>query len=768
MRNPIMSSKLWYNKPASEWLEGLPIGTGRLAAMVMGTHKRERVALNHEWLWRGINRFRDNEKRAHLLKNVRSLLLAGNYEEGTKAANDAFAGDGGVSGKPNRIDSYQPAGDLYFEIDHPFVFDYKRQLDLDTASISVSYKSLKAASFSREYIAHLKEDLILTRIYADGRPFNCSIWLDRVTDPDCSLKFDLSESALIMDGAFSDGISFRINAEIIAKGGSTKILDRKLIIYGTEELIIAVNIGTSANGKPPEEECRKKLSCHDWEILKKKHIQEHSENYAAMNLFLPFEKEQENLPTDERMRLLKEGQPDPALVLLYFNYGRYLLCASSANGELPANLQGKWNEDINPPWECDYHFDINLQMNYWIAEPAGMHKYADALLKYIERFIPHGKKAASDIYGCDGIWLPLQADAWGCSTPEAYGWAVWIGAAAWAAQHMWWHYEYGQDKKFLKERCYPFLKEVATFYESYLEEDNEGFLQIVPSQSPENRFMESGGKFPVSLCVSSAMDIELAIDILSHSVKASEILGIDEEKRQCWKTILAKLPPLKIGSKGQLLEWNQEFEECEPGHRHLSHLFGLYPGEEIIPEDSPALFTAALKSLQLRLDNFGGHTGWSRAWTACLLARAGNGDVALEHIEHLISDFASGTLLDLHPPRIFQIDGNLGGAAAILEMLLQSYNEILHFLPALPAKWPEGKVSGLRARGGFTVDMKWKSGRITEIGIISLTDRDCSIKKLPPSFIVKDKFGTIIAENTNSSGIFTFHVKKEELYTIRG
>ena len=757
-------SKLWYNRPASAWLEGLPIGTGRLAAMVLGTHKRERVALNHEWLWPGVNRFRDTEKKSHLLENVRKLLLEGKYEEGTKAANEAFGGGGGSSGIPNRVDPYQPAGDLYFELDHSFVCGYRRELDLDTASVKVFYNSA-GVNFSREYIAHLEKDLILVRIYAEGRPFNASVWLDRVIDPLCALDFRSSENSLMMDASFDGGISFMVKAEVLNNGGSLKTVDGKLVVQGTEELIIAVNIGTSAKGNDPAKECSGALSCRDWEALKKANMEKYSDNYGTMSLSIPFNEDKNDMPTDERVRLLKAGTPDPALVLLYFNYGRYLLCASSANGELPANLQGKWNEDIRPPWQSDYHFDINLQMNYWPAEPAGMHRYAEALLKYIESFVPHGKKVASDLYGCDGIWLPLQTDAWGRSTPEAYGWAVWTGAAAWAAQHMWWHYEYGQDEDFLKNRCYPFLREVAAFYETYLVEDTEGVLQVVPSQSPENRFKGGCGKFPVSICVSATMDIQFILDALNHCIKASVILGVDEKKRALWKNMLAKLPPMKIGSKGQLLEWNEEFEEIEPGHRHFSHLFGLYPGEEITPDGTPELFAAALRSLELRLAASGGHTGWSRAWTACLFARAGKGDTAFEHIEHLVTDFASSTLLDLHPPGIFQIDGNLGGTAAILEMLFQSYNEVLHFLPALPAKWPDGKVKGLRARGGFTVGIEWRNGRLAEAVIKSLKDGICRFRKPEFSFALKDSHGNGVKFNDEGNTV-SFAASRGEEYSL--
>jgi alpha-L-fucosidase 2 len=329
---------------------------------------------------------------------------------------------------------------------------------------------------------------------------------------------------------------------------------------------------------------------------------------------------------------------------------------------------------------------------------------------------------------------------------------------------MWWHYEYGRDIEFLRDRCYPFLKDVAEFIESYVVEDEEGALQFVPSQSPENRFV-GGGDFPVTLCVSAAMDVQLAWDTLTHALRAAEILGVDPEKRATWKQMLETLPPLQIGSKGQLLEWNGEFEEAEPGHRHMSHLFAAYPGEQITPDRTPELFAAARRSLELRLEHAGGHTGWSRAWTACLFARFGDGEAAYEHLVHLITDFATNSLLDLHPPRIFQIDGNFGGTAAVLEMLLQSYHEELDFLPALPAAWPAGRIAGLRARGGYRVDIAWEENQLQEARITPIEDRICTIIARDAAMSVNKKNGETVSTETKHGKII-FQVEAGSTYVI--
>ena len=756
-----MGSKLWYTQPASEYMSGLPIGTGRLAAMVLGTLDPERVALNHEWLWRGTNRNRDTEKRAHLLPEVRELLLAGNYEAGTLKANEAFGGPGGIIGKPNRVDPYQPAGDLHFRLDHGEVRGYRRELDLDRGMAVVEYEA-DGVHFWREYLAHLAHDLILVRITAD-QPFGGAFYLSRIEDPECFLRFETTQDALVMDGQFQGGIGFRVEAHLTIQGGSTTTDEHRIIVREAEEVLVAIDIGTSAKAQAPAHECaRHALSGTDWVSLLREHDKAYRKFYGGLKLDL--DAPESDLPTDERLKAVRGGAEDPALPLLYFNYGRYLMVASTATAGLPPNLQGKWNEDLKPPWDADYHHDVNLQMNYWPAEAGGLQFATEALFQHIERFVPHARKAARDLYGGEGVWFPIQTDAWGRSTPEAFGWAVWIGAAAWLAQHMWWHYEYGQDEKFLRDRAYPFIREVAAFYESYLIEDENGTLQAVPSQSPENRFV-GGGELPVTLCVSATMDIQLIRDLLDHAIQAGELLDVDADKRELWRSMLDRLPPMKIGRYGQLQEWNEDFEEIEPGHRHFSHLFALFPGDGIDPEGTPKLWQAARVSLERRLAHEGGHTGWSRSWTACFFARLGDGGKAWEHLVHLILDFATDSLLDLHPPRIFQIDGNFGGTAAVLEMLLQSYHEELHFLPALPPAWSKGTIRGLRARGGYTVNMEWEGGRLTRAEITPVTDRTCTILHGADRYAVRNAAGDPVACQQDGHRI-RFEVEAGETYVV--
>ncbi len=715
---------MWHECPAKEYMAGYPIGTGRLAAMILGTIKPDRIGLNHEWLWRGTNRNRDTENHADMLPRVRELLLAGNYPQGTKLANEAFGGHGGASGRPNRVDPYQPAGDLLIYLNHGEVTEYRRELDLNSGMASVSYVS-DGVRYEIQYLAHLVYDLVLVHVTA-SQPFNGKILLSRVHDPGCLLAFETTPSILAMNGHFHGGISFMVETHLHFSGGAAATDGNAVTWSAARELLAAVNIGTSAKSDPPSLECSTHHLPHaDWQKLVREHRGRYSKLWRTCTIRVDLPDCTD--PIDRRLENARKGGSDPSLPLLYANFGRYLMIASTANADLPPNLQGKWNEELNPPWQSDYHHDVNLQMNYWPVEPAGMSFAVEPLAKHIERFVPHGRKVARDLYGCRGILLPIQTDPWGRCTPESFGWAVWIGAAPWLAQHLWLHYEYTLDADFLRKRAYPVLKEIAAFYEDYLVADSDGILQIVPSQSPENRFV-GGGDMPVSIGVSSTIDVILARQTLRCAIEAARILNVDQDKRAKWFDMVSRLPNLKIGKHGQLQEWNEDFDEVEPGHRHFSHLIGLYPGDELDPDNTPELWQAARVSLERRLAHSGGHTGWSRSWAACLFARLGDSAKAWEHLFHLITDFATDSLLDLHPPRIFQIDGNCGGTAAVFEMLLQSYRGELHFLPALPSAWPSGSAMGIRARGGFTVNMRWRNGSLQSAEIRCNNDNTCVIR----------------------------------------
>jgi len=704
-----VENKLWYYNPPKEWMEGLPIGNGRLAAMIWGDENCDVISLNHEWLWTGKNRNRDNIISSDMLEKVRELLKKGEFFKATSLANAFFGGTGGISQLPSRVDSYQPAGDLAFKIQGVKKY-LKRELNISNGVSDVN-RELLDGYINSCFLAHVNYNNIICRWEGN---FSGELFYNRVKDDNVTEKYIVNETGIQYECRFNGGIAYK-TAVVIKTDGKVTVDNNKLIISGASQLTAFINIGTEVNGIEKELNKYPALLDREWGDIFNTHVKSFTKLTGDFALDVDIKENQ--MPTDERVKSVKLGEKDISLPLLYFNYGRYLLISSSICGELPANLQGKWNDNITPPWQCDYHFDINLQMNYWMAESANMSDCVEALIKYIERFIPHAKKAAQNLYGCRGVFLPLQTDAWGKSTPESFGWAVWIGAAPWIAQHFWWHYEYNGDLEFLRHRAYPFFKEVARFYEDYLVEDENGIMQIMPSQSPENKFVGTG-IFPVSIGISSAMDVQLAYDALEYAIKSAKILKIDENDIKIWENIKRKLPDFKIGKDGRLLEWDIEREEAEPGHRHLSHLYGLYPSNIFNPSDRPEQYKASIKSLEYRLSQGGGHTGWSRAWVACFYARIGNSELVWEHINELIKSFATDSLLDLHPPRIFQIDGNLGAVAALIESIAQFWAGKLHLLRALPKEWNCGSIRGLKVPGGHTVNIKWSNCKVTEIEVI--------------------------------------------------
>ncbi len=666
-----MKKILKYSRPAPDYINGLPIGNGRLAAMVCGDARHVRLALNHEWLWRGDNRFRDCDDVSDKLPEVREALLSGDFLRGTELANKYFAGKGGISGERNRVDPYQPAGDLTVTAE---AGEYRRRLDLSTgeASVTIGAATVRAfASFADGFIVC-------------GVNGSASFELSRVPDNECVVDV----RGLELSGRFRSGTGFEIRGREYCRGDSVTVL---------------VDIATDAGGGAllpfPEEA--------DYDTLFARHVDAFRRAFGPSEVDIPLPESE--LDTDLRLELFRQGQ-DPGLLMLYYEYGRYLM-VSGSSGELPLNLQGKWNEALNPPWESDYHLDVNLQMAYWATETLRMFRQQDTLFNLCERYVPHGREMAKKLYGCGGTYFTLQTDVWGRMTPESMGWAVWTGAAPWLASHFAKHWRYTRDGRFLRERAYPFLKEVAAFYMDYFVE-RDGVLHILPSQSPENRF-EGTGSYPVSIGIDCAMDIELATDTLRSCIEMAEELGVDEDLCERWKDALSKLPELTTDSLGRLNEFDRERPEPEPGHRHLSHLYGLYPGE-LFPEGHP-LRLACERSLDSRLSHGGGHTGWSRSWVACIMARLGRTEDCFRHLTALLCDFATGSLLGLHPPRIYQIDANMGGLAAICEMLLSCEGNTVRLLGAVPEDWSTGAFRHFAATGTLDVSCAWSSDKVAEV-----------------------------------------------------
>ena len=710
-------NKMYYINHSSGWLEGLPIGNGRLAAMIWGGKEKDIIDLNHEWLWRGNNKNRKVTPAAEHLERVRALLKAGDFYQATLEANIHFGGAGGMSGKKCRVDPYQTAGFLEFSLENCTKFEW-RELDIENGICRTSRKTPETSVVS-EIFASCENGLIMSEWYSENKSgkFSCSILQSRVKDDEALYKITVQNNKLIFDCEFNGGIKYRVVSEIqtdgqiIASESYFKIENAMYVRCITNIATSVFDLESEVNKYPPDFD--------GFETAKIKHADKFSEIMNGVCLEIAEDEALKKLSIEERLDRMRKGDRDNGIVSLYFNFGRYLMVSSSVNGDLPANLQGKWNDKIDPPWECDYHFDINLQMNYWLAEQCNMPQCVEALLKYLESFYDSGSEAAQKLYGCRGIYLPIQTDAWGISTPEAYGWAVWIGAAPWVAQNFWNRYIYSGDINFLRHRGYRFLKAVAEFYEDYLIEDENGVLQIMPSQSPENAFKEAGGvhSMPVSICISSAMDVQLAYDALDYAIQAAEILKVDEEQVNLWKNMRSRLPEFKIGKDGRLLEWNEEKTETEAGHRHLSHLYGVYPSELFTSKKRIKQYDAARKSLEFRLLHGGGHTGWSRAWVACLHSRFGNSKEFYTHFTALIKDFATATLLDLHPPRIFQIEGNLGAVAALIESIISFTDNRVYLLRSLPEEWRDGNLQGIKIPGGHIISLWWKDCKATALKI---------------------------------------------------
>lgn len=710
-----MKHRLWYNAPTEEYMEGLPVGNGRLAAMMLGRPEHLRIALNHEWMWRGENRHREFPDVSAHLPEVREALLQGDFLRGTELANRYFGGDGGNSGRPNHVDPYQPVGDVHISLEAGCISDYVRSLDLDTG-LAVTEFTVGSNRITQKLLVSCADDCIFAEVHS-VHPCDFTVSLSRKPDPHCRLAHTNEPNSIRMAGAFAGGIAFEAGVRIFTDGRCCTENDRA-VIHSACRTLLLIQIGTNAKGNPISDEM-KFPAAPDFAEAFARHAARFAElkGDSTLEIDLP----DSDLPTDQRIAAFRKGD-DPAMPLLYFEYGRYLM-ASGSSGELPLNLQGKWNEDLQPPWESDYHLDVNLQMCYWFAETLGMRRAADTLFRLIERYIPHGKEMAQLLYGCRGLTFCLQTDVWGRMTPESCGWAVWIGAAPWLAQHVFMHWRYTKDIDFLRDRCWPFLREAARFYEDYLiPHGNE--LWIVPSQSPENRF-EGTGDWPVSIGINSAMDIQLITGLLTNAAETADILGVEPESAAKWRGIVSRLPKLGVDESGRLNEWDQPRVEVEPGHRHLSHLYGLYPGQLFAPGSREWL--AAEHSLDSRLNCGGGHTGWSRAWTACAMARLGRAEDAWQHFIALIGDFATISLLDLHPPQIFQIDGNMGGTACVCEMLMQSRRGELHLLPALPKAWPSGRAVNFHAQDELTVSFSWNNSKLTSCSLLSAEDQELTL-----------------------------------------
>ena len=747
--------KLWYTQPADasvkdspngwsddrEWLKALPLGNGSLGAMVFGDVNRERIQLSEESMWSGSYDDNDNPDAFHAQAKIRQLLFEGKYKEATELTNKTQicigAGSGHGNGAKVPFGCFQTLGDLWIDNGKQSTYeDYYRELDLNDAVVRVKYRQ-DGTNFQREIFVSQPDQVLVIRFTADNPKqisFTCGM-----NRPEHFSTYTENEQ-LVMSGALSDGkggkgLEYAAHLKAINTNGTVQYKDSLLVVENADEVVLLLSASTDYLLKYPVYKGRdyktlineniKKTTTAKYNDLLSRHKNEYQSYFKRVGFDITPD-EIIPVPTDVRLADFKETLSDNHLVELIFQYGRYLLIASSRPGTLPANLQGIWANKIQTPWNGDYHTDVNVEMNYWPAEATNLSEMHLPLFDLIQSIAEPGRKTAAVQYHLDGWVVHPITNIWGFTAPgEMASWGMHAGGGAWISTHIAEHYAFTRDKDFL-QKMYPVLKGSAEFYSGWLVEDPKtGKLVSGPAVSPENTFIAPDGSRS-QISMGPAHDQQVIWQLFTDFLMASAELGINDSFVEKVKTDREKLAGPQIGSDGRLMEWAEEFPEVEPGHRHISHLFALHPGSQINMEHTPELAMAAKKALDHRIANGGGHTGWSASWLISQYARLHETEQACKSLQTVLSKSASPNLFGQHPP--FQMDANFGTTAGIAEMLLQSHEGIINLLPALPQQWATGSVSGLKARGGYEVDMEWKNGKLVSAAIYADHAGDVNVK----------------------------------------